>query len=93
MGLLNALKAIIYKLDLLDSGSLLRIKGEPEHKTLLGGIISFSLMILLAAAFWNKIVATFDKTIITSTTAISNADDPTSFNLMTLPAGPFMLGV
>lgn len=92
MGMLNAIKSLIYKVDLLDSGSLLRIKGEPEHKTLLGGIISLSLMVLLAAAFWNKIVATFDKQIITASTTVNNADDPLPFNLETLPAGPFMLG-
>lgn len=81
MGLLSALKSIIYKVDLLDSGSLLRIKGEPEHKTLLGGMISLTLMLVLAAAFWNRFVATFNKTIITSSTTISNADDPLSFHI------------
>ena len=79
--------------DRSDSGSLLRVKGEPEHATVLGGIISISLMIALAAAFSNKIIGTFDKLIITSTVTTSNADDPIPFNLTTLDSGPFMLGI
>jgi hypothetical protein len=50
-------------------------------------------MIVLAAAFSNKIIATFDKLIITSSTAASNADDPLPFNISTLDNGPFMFGV
>ena len=93
MPFLNNLKGIIYKADLLNSGSLLRVKGEPEHATVLGGLISLSLMIVLAAAFSNKIIGTLDKLIITSTATTSNADDPTSFNITTIGTGPFMLGV
>lgn len=93
MPLLNTLKGILYKSDLFISSSLLRVKGEPEHATILGGIISISLMILLAAAFSNKIIGTLDKLIITSTVTINNSYEPASFNLTTLDSGPFMFGV
>jgi hypothetical protein len=50
-------------------------------------------MIVLIAAFSNKILATLDKLIITASSSTSNADDPISFNITTLDNGPFMFGV
>lgn len=93
MGLLSGLKEIIYKADLLDSGSLLRVKGEPEHKTLLGGILSISVMIVLVAAFYNKIIDTLDKVLITSSSSTTNSNDPLAYNITTIDKGNFMVGV
>lgn len=93
MKMIHGLKQIIYKADLLCSNNLLRIKGEPEHQTLLGGFISISLMIVLAAVFYNKIIDTFNRVIITSSYSATNADDPSGFNFTTLDKGSFMFGV
>jgi hypothetical protein len=41
-------------------------------------------MILLIAAFYNKIIDTLDKVLITSSSSTSNADDPLSYNITTL---------
>ena len=93
MRIIGAIKNVIYNSDLMNSGSLLRVKGDPTHNTLLGGAISISLMLVLAALFWNKIIDTIDKKIITSSAATTNADDPLPLNLTTLGSGPFMFGV
>lgn len=93
MGLIGGIKELVYKVDLFDSGSLLRFKGEPEHKTILGGILSISVMVLLLAAFYNKIIDTLDKVLITSSSSINNVNDPTSFNISTRDNSPFMFGV
>jgi hypothetical protein len=93
MAILKALKELVYKSDLLSSGSLLRVRGEPDHKTLTGGLTSITLMIVLVAVFANKIIDTLNKIIITSNTNTSNADDPAALNLTALDSGPFMFGV
>jgi hypothetical protein len=90
--ILGTIKGGIEKLDLFDSGSLLRVKGEPEHKTLLGGVVSVSVMLVLLATFYNRIIGTFDKVIITSSTSNGNAYDPLALNLSTVGSGSFMLG-
>jgi hypothetical protein len=72
---------------------LLRYKEEPEYRTLLGGILSLSIIVALAVTFYNKVIDTLDMIIITSSSAATNADDPTPFLIQTLPTGPFMLGV
>jgi hypothetical protein len=92
MKVIEALKGIIYKLDLLNSGSLLRIKGEPEHRTLIGGFISIALMIALMVAFSSKIIDTLNKVIITSMTSNTIANDPTPLNLTYSDSGTFMAG-
>lgn len=91
--IVRVIKGGILKLDLFDSGSLLRVKGEPEHKTLLGGLVSLSVMLVLLAAFYNRIIGTFNKVLISSSTSNSNAYDPPALNLSTVGKGPFMLGV
>jgi hypothetical protein len=68
------------------------VKGEPEHKTVLGGMVSLSVMVLLLTAFYNRIIDTFDKVLISSSTSNSNANDPPALNLTTVGKGPFMLG-
>jgi hypothetical protein len=93
MGLLSGVKSFLYKVDLLDSGSLLRVKGEPEFKTLLGGFLSITMMLVLIAAFYNKIIDTFDKVIIFSSSSTDNADDPLPFTISTIDSGKFMFGV
>ncbi len=92
MGFLDSLKGIVYRFDLFATGSLLRIKGDSEYKTIVGGVVSISLMILLAIVFWNKIVATIDKLMITSATTTTNANDPLPYNFVTTD-GNFMMGV
>jgi hypothetical protein len=93
MKLISIFKEIVLKLDLFNSGSLLRVKGEPEHQTILGGIVSIALMVALIAAFSNRIIDTLDKVIITSTNTLSNANDPIPISISTIDAGPFMIGV
>jgi hypothetical protein len=56
-------------------------------------MVSISAMVLLFAAFSNKIIDTLNKQIITSSTIINNAEDPLPYSLTTIDNGPFMFGV
>lgn len=78
---------------MLHNSSLLRIKREPEHRTLLGGFLSIALMLVLVVAFYNKIIDTLDKVLISSSTTSTNADDPLPYTISTINKGPFMFGV
>ena len=59
----------------------------------MGGIISIALIVLLIAAFSNRIIDTLEKVLISSSTSASNANDPVALNLTTNTKGPFMFGV
>ncbi len=51
-------------------------------------------MIMLAAAFYNKIIDTFNRVLITASATATNAEDPTSFSINTIGGGgDFMFGV
>lgn len=93
MKILNTMKAIVYKADLMNTSSLLRVNGEAQHTTLIGGLISISIMVLLIASFSNKIIDTLNKMVISSTSSTINIDDPQSFSFSTSEDSPFMLGI
>ena len=92
MKLLHNFKKAIYKLDFFYTAEVLRFKDEPEYKTLFGGIMSISIILLLLIAFYNKVIDTFGKIIITSSTSAISADDPVPYNISTMPGQPFMFG-
>lgn len=56
-------------------------------------MFSISIIVLLLATFSNKVFSTFSKVIISSTTSITNADDPLPYNISTDVGEPFMMGV
>jgi hypothetical protein len=60
---------------------------------LLGGFISITMMLILIAAFYNKIIDTFDKVIIYSSSSNENADDPLPYTMSTFNSARFMFGV
>lgn len=51
------------------------------------------MTVVLVAAFYRKIIDTFDKLIINSYYSTENADDPTLFTLSSIGKGHFMFGV
>jgi hypothetical protein len=55
-------------------------------------MISLSVMLLLLVTFYNRIIGTFNKVIISSSASDSNAYDPSVLNLTTVGKGSFMLG-
>ena len=92
MGLQSKVKGFIYSFDLFSSSTFLRIKGSSDHTTIVGGISSMTLIVLLVTLFNNKIVGTFNKTIISSSTLTSHTNNPLPFNFTTADR-TFMLGV
>jgi hypothetical protein len=90
---MDRIKNLISKADFFNSTSLLRVKGEPEHNTLMGGLISITIVISLIVTFNNKIKGTLDKGLISSTSSTINSDNPLSFNLTNNGSDHFMFGV
>ncbi len=93
MGFLSNIKGVLYKMDFFYTAELLRYREEPEYRTLFGGVLSLSIIILLLVTFYRKVIATFEKVIISSSFSSTNADDPVSYNISTMPGMPFMFGV
>jgi hypothetical protein len=52
-----------------------------------------TVMLILITVFYNRIIDTFNKVLIFSSTSTSNAFDPVPLNLSTIGSGPFMFGV
>ena len=92
MRLLSNSKKFIYKMDFFYTAEVLRFKEEPEYKTLFGGIMSIAIIILLLVTFYNKVIDTFGKIIITSGDSAISADDPVPYTISTIPGKPFMFG-
>jgi len=88
------IRRLAKKLDLFSSIQLLRFQGDAETKTLTGGIISLAIFIYLSVTFFNMIIDTFHKVVITSITDTTQADTPSSLYISTQNnAEKFMLGV
>lgn len=93
MGIWSGVKNVLYKLDFFYTAELLRYREEPEYRTLFGGFLSFSIILALLVTFYNKVIDTFEKVLISSSLSAINADDPTPYNISTMPGKPFMFGV
>ena len=93
MGCWGKVKNALYKMDFFYTAELLRYREEPEYRTLFGGFLSFSIIILLLVTFYSKVLDTFDKVIISSSLSAISADDPTAYNISTMPGKSFMFGV
>ena len=92
--ILKHIRRLAKKLDLFSSIQLLRFQGDAETKTLTGGIISLAIFIYLAITFFNMIVDTFHKVVITSISDTTRADTPSSLYISTENNGEkFMLWV
>ena len=76
MGFKKILKEAIFKLDFFVTAEVLRVNSEPDYKTLVGGITSITIIIVLLATFYNKIIDTLDKIVINSAFDSIHYDDP-----------------
>lgn len=93
MGFWKNLREIIYKLDFFYTAELLRYREEPEYRTVFGGILSLSIIILLLVTFYNKVIDTLNKVIITSSLSATNYNNPPLYTISTMPGKMFMFGV
>ena len=60
---------------------MLRYDNDTEYKTVTGGIITISIIILVTVGFANMISDTFNRTAITASLNIAKSNDPTFFDL------------
>jgi hypothetical protein len=93
MKLLRSIKGFFYKCDFFYTAELLRYKTEPEYRTVFGGVLSVFLIIGLIVLFYNKLIDTLEKIIITSDLNHINAADPAPYNISTYSENQFMFGV
>jgi hypothetical protein len=54
--------------------------------------MSISIILLLLITFYNKVLDTFGKIIITSSASSLSADDPIPYNISTMLGMPFIFG-
>ena len=85
MKIFKAIKGFIHKSDFFYTTELLRYKGDPEYRTLFGGILSLLIFVGLIVTFYNKLIETVNKVNITSVSSNINAADPIPFNISTYP--------
>ena len=79
--------------DLFPTSTFLRYNGEAEYKTITGGIISISVLIVFVALFYAMGIRTAKKEIIISSTDTFTETDPSSHTFTIGPGGDFMLAV
>jgi len=65
------------------TAEVLRVNSEPDYKTLAGGITSIAIIVALIAIFYNKVIGTFDKVLISSSLNNQFYDDPSLLTLST----------
>jgi hypothetical protein len=61
---------------------MLRYDNDTEYKTVTGGIITISIIILVTIGFASMITDTLNKTAISSSLDINTSNNPTYFNLI-----------
>mgnify|MGYP000870840379 CR=1 FL=1 len=75
-------KAICY-VDMFYSTELLRYESNKDYRTVTGGIISLSIILMISLGFASMIIDTLNKTTINSTLNIKKSSDPSFYNLKT----------
>ncbi len=82
MRFLEHLKKITSSIDMFYSSEMLRYDNDTEYKTVTGGIITISIIILVTIGFASMITGTLNKTAISSSLDINTSNNPTYFNLI-----------
>ena len=72
---------------------MLRYDNETEYKTVTGGIITISIIILVTIGFASMITDTLNKTAISSSLNVQKSNDPTFYNLIADSDHNFMFGI
>ena len=93
MGFCRGLRTVVYKLDFFYTAEVLRYREEPQSRTIFGGLLSITIIIILLTTFYSKVLNTFQKVIITSSLSVVNANDPVPYTVSTMPGHKFMFGV
>lgn len=82
MKILSYLKKMTCSIDMFYSSEMLRYDNDTEYKTVTGGIITISIIILVTIGFASMITDTLNKTAINSSLNIEKNNNPTYFNLI-----------
>lgn len=72
---------------------MLRYQSDTEFKTITGGIITISIIVMVMIGFASMIIDTLKRTAITSSLNVQKSSDPTYYELKTDPEKMFMFGV
>ena len=88
----RGVRELLYKLDFFYQSNFLRYKDEAEYNTITGGIISFTIILLVTITFSGKVSQTLSKINIESSEQFNYDKDPTPYEIKGQNS-KFMLGV
>ncbi len=92
MKILEQIKRIVTSIDMFYSSQMLRYDNDTEYKTVTGGIITISIVVLVTVGFMSMISDTFNRTAITASLDIAKSNDPTFYDLKASKQDMFMIG-
>jgi hypothetical protein len=92
MVFLQHFKKVIYQLDLFCSSQLLRYNSDTQYKTLTGGLLSLTIIVVIIVGFANMISNTLNRTSISSTLTTTKQSNPPLATLVPNKETMFMLG-
>lgn len=93
MKLFQTLKTLVSSIDMFYSTEMLRYDSDTEYKTITGGVITLSIVVMVTVGFASMIVDTLNRTAITSSLNIQKSNDPTYYDLKADPNSMSMFGV
>lgn len=94
MGLCKGVRQLVMKCDLFRTTEYFRYKGEPEYRTLTGGVCSVILVSVFIIVFANSIISTFAKSSLSyGYDLIQNTTDSLSITCTTKESTKFMFAV
>ena len=81
MKILETLKNVACSIDMFYSSEMLRYENKKEYKTITGGLVTISIVVMVIVGFANMISDTLNKTAITSSLDIQKSNDPPRYDL------------
>ena len=75
------------------STELLRYQSNKDYRTVTGGIISLSIILMITLGFATMIIDTLNKTSINSTLNVKKSNNPSFYNIKADAKNMFMFGV
>jgi len=76
MNILEYILNLLLHTDFFYSSEILRYKGQTQHKTVTGGILSLMIIVAVITGFFSMIISTLEKTSIESKLEVTKARSP-----------------
>ena len=93
MKILETLKNVACSIDMFYSSEMLRYENKKEYKTITGGLVTISIVVMVIVGFANMISDTLNRTAITSSLNNEKSNNPPFYNLIANAENNFMFGI